>query len=179
MLIGTDSRPIDPTFRTDTLIVVSINKDAGTVSLLSIPRDLYVYIPTYGTARINLAFQAANSVAFTGGGPALLEQTILYNLGIPIQYYALVNFDGFRQVVDTLGGIDVPVNCQVTEYKLKDPTLDERVAANYDLYTQPSWASRTWTAPWRCGMRAPGRSAAISFAAIASARCCAPCSTRA
>jgi polyisoprenyl-teichoic acid--peptidoglycan teichoic acid transferase len=136
LLIGTDSRPIDPTFRTDTLIVVSINKDAGTVSLLSIPRDLYVYIPTYGTARINLAFQAATSVAFTGGGPALLEQTILYNLGIPIQYYALVNFDGFRQVVDTLGGIDVPVNCQVTEYKLKDPTLDERVVANYDLYTQ-------------------------------------------
>jgi len=136
LLIGTDSRPIDPTFRTDTLIVVSINKDAGTVSLLSIPRDLFVYIPTYGMARINLAFQAANNVVFKGGGPALLEQTILYNLGIPIQYYALVNFDGFRQVVDTLGGINVPVNCQVTEYKLKDPALDERVASNYDLYTQ-------------------------------------------
>ena len=136
LLIGTDSRSIDPTFRTDTLIVVSINKDAGTVSLLSIPRDLFVYIPTYGMARINLAFQAGNSIAFQGGGPALLEQTILYNLGIPIQYYALVNFDGFRQVVDTLGGVDVPVNCQVTEYKLKEPTLDERVASNYELYTQ-------------------------------------------
>ncbi len=136
LLIGTDSRPTDPTFRTDTLIVVSINKDAGTVSLLSIPRDLFVYIPTYGMARINLAFQAAGTVAFKGDGPALLEQTILYNLGIPIQYYALVDFGGFRQVVDTLGGIDVPVNCQVTEYKLKDPTLDERVVSNYSLYTQ-------------------------------------------
>ena len=66
--------------------MVSINKDAGTVSLLSIPRDLFVYVPTYGMARINLAYQAANNVAFKGGGPALLEQTILYNLGIPIQY---------------------------------------------------------------------------------------------
>jgi LCP family protein required for cell wall assembly len=137
LLIGTDSRPIDPTFRTDTLIVVSINKDAGTVSLLSIPRDLFTYVPMFGMARINQAFQLAGTVAYPGGGPALLEQTILYNLGIPIQYYSLVNFDGFRKVVDTLGGIDVPVNCQVTEYKIKDPVLDERVAANYELFTQP------------------------------------------
>ncbi len=137
LLIGTDSRPTDPSFRTDTLIVVSINKEAGTVSLLSIPRDLFVYIPTYGMARINRAFQLAGNLSFPGGGPALLEQTILYNVGLPIQYYALVNFDGFRKVVDTLGGINVPVNCQVTEYKLKDPTLDERVVSNYDLYTQP------------------------------------------
>ena len=137
LLIGTDVRPTDPTFRTDTLIVVSINKDAGTVSLLSIPRDLFIYIPTFGMARINRAYQAADSVHFPGGGPALLEQSLLYNLGIPIQYYALVNFSGFRQVVDTLGGIDVPVNCQVTEYKLKDPALDERVVDNYELYTQP------------------------------------------
>jgi LCP family protein required for cell wall assembly len=138
LLIGTDSRPSDPSFRTDTLIVVSINKDAATVSLLSIPRDLFVYIPMWGMARINRAFYAAESNGYPGGGPALLEQTILYNLGLPIHYYALVNFDGFRQVVDTVGGIDVPVNCQLTEYKIKDPTLDESDAANYDLYTQPT-----------------------------------------
>jgi LCP family protein required for cell wall assembly len=88
-------------------------------------------------ARINRAFQLAGNVGFSGGGPGLLEQTILYNLGVPIQYYAMVNFDGFRQVVDTLGGIDVPVNCQLTEYKIKDPTLDERVASNYQMFTQP------------------------------------------
>ena len=138
LLIGTDSRPSDSTFRTDTLIVVSINKNAGTVSLLSIPRDLFVYIPKWGMARINRAFYAAETNGYPGGGPALLEQTILYNLGLPIQYYALVNFDGFRQVVDTVGGIDVPVNCQLTEYKIKDPTLDESIPANYDLYTQPT-----------------------------------------
>jgi LCP family protein required for cell wall assembly len=137
LLIGTDYRPSDSTFRTDTLIVASINKSAGTVSLLSIPRDLYVYVPKYGMARINQAFQAAERNGYPGGGPALLEQTVLYNLGIPIHYYASVNFDGFRQIVDTLGGIQVAVNCQLTEYKLKDPALDERDAANYDLFTQP------------------------------------------
>jgi LCP family protein required for cell wall assembly len=137
LLIGTDIRPTDSTFRTDTLIVASINKSAGTVSLLSIPRDLYVYVPKYGMARINQAFQAAERNGYPGGGPALLEQTLLYNLGLPIHYYASVNFDGFRRIVDTLGGIQVPVNCQLTEYKLKDPALDERDAANYELFTQP------------------------------------------
>src|SRR5678816_410115 len=92
----------------------------------------------WGMSRINRAFYAADTNHFPGGGPALLEQTILYNLGLPIHYYAMVNFDGFRQVVDTVGGIDVPVNCQLTEYKIKDPTLDESVPANYDLYTQPT-----------------------------------------
>ncbi|MCC6190901.1 MAG: LCP family protein [Anaerolineales bacterium] len=138
LLIGTDYRPSDATVRTDTLIVASINKAAGMVSLLSIPRDLFVYIPMWGMARINRAYDAAHVNAYPGGGPALLEQTILYNLGIPIHYYALANFDGFRQIVDTLGGIDVPVTCQVTEYKLIDPTFDESVPANYELHTQPA-----------------------------------------
>jgi polyisoprenyl-teichoic acid--peptidoglycan teichoic acid transferase len=137
LLIGTDYRPSDTRFRTDSLIVASINKTSAAVSLLSIPRDLYVYIPRYGMGRINLAYTAADSNNFPGGGPALLEQTILYNLGIPVHYYALVNFDGFRQIVDTLGGIDVAVNCQLAEYKLIDWTLDESEAANYELYTQP------------------------------------------
>ena len=142
LLIGTDYRAADSTFRTDTLIVASIHKSAGTVSLLSIPRDLYVYVPKYGMARINQAFQAAERNGYPGGGPALLEQTVLYNLGIPIHFYAAVNFDGFRQIVDTLGGIDVPVTCQLTEYKLKDPALDESNAENYELYTQPIGLTR-------------------------------------
>ncbi len=142
LLIGTDYRASDPAFRTDTLIVASINSEAGQVSLLSIPRDLFVYIPWWGMARINQAYHAAETTGYPGGGPALLEQTILYNLGIPIHYYALVNFDGFRQIVDTLGGIDVPVTCQVTEFKLLDPILDESDPDNYELFTQPTGVTR-------------------------------------
>jgi LCP family protein required for cell wall assembly len=138
LLVGTDYRASDPTVRTDTLIVASINMEAATVSLLSIPRDLFVYVPLWGMARINRAYDVAHLNGFPGGGAALLEQTILYNLGIPIHFHALVNFDGFRQIVDTLGGVSVPVNCQLTEYKLRDPALDESVAANYELYTQPA-----------------------------------------
>lgn len=137
LLIGTDYRPSLAAFHTDTTIIVSINKDSGLVTLLSIPRDLYVYIAGAGMQRINTAYIIGQNSSFPGGGAGLLEQTILYNLGIPIHYYAVVNFDGFRKIVDTLGGIDVPVNCQVTEYMLKDPTLDESVPANYELHTQP------------------------------------------
>jgi len=137
LLVGTDYRASEAGYRTDTLIIASINKDTGDVTLLSIPRDLYVYIPTWGMARINAAYGDGEKSQYAGGGPGLLKQTILYNLGIPIHYYALVNFDGFRQIVDTVGGVDVAVTCQLTEYKIKDPTLDEANPENYELYTQP------------------------------------------
>ncbi len=138
LLIGTDYRAAENAFRTDTLIIVSINKATGGVTLLSIPRDLYVYVPTWGMQRINRAYNDGETSNYAGGGPGLLEQTILYNLGIPIHYYALANFDGFRRIVDTVGGIDVPVNCQLTEYKIKDWSLDESDPASYELYTQPA-----------------------------------------
>jgi LCP family protein required for cell wall assembly len=137
LLIGTDYRAAEANFRTDTLIIVSIHKQSGQVTLLSIPRDLFVYVPTWGMQRINKAYADGETSQYPGGGPGLLIQTILYNLGIPIHYYALVNFDGFRQIVDTVGGIDVPVTCELTEYKIKDPALDETDPANYELYTQP------------------------------------------
>lgn len=138
LLIGTDSRPyLEKGFRTDTLIIASINKDSHLVSLVSIPRDLFVYVPTWGMTRINTAYDAGERVSYPGGGSALLGQTILYNLGIPIHYYAAINFTGFRQIVDTLGGIDVSANCPLVEYKLKAPDLDETVVENYELYSQP------------------------------------------
>jgi LCP family protein required for cell wall assembly len=137
LLIGTDYRASEKAFRTDTLIVVSINKQTGDVTMLSIPRDLYVYVPTWGMQRINKAYADGEASSYAGGGPGLLKQTLLYNLGIPIHYHALVNFDGFRQIVDAVGGIDVAVNCQLTEYKIKDWSLDESDPASYELYTQP------------------------------------------
>lgn len=137
LLIGTDYRAAEANFRTDTLIIASIHKHSGQVTLLSIPRDLFVYVPTWGMQRINKAYADGETSQYPGGGPGLLIQTILYNLGVPIHYYALVNFDGFRQIVDTVGGLEVPVTCELTEYKIKDPTLDESDPDNYELYTQP------------------------------------------
>jgi len=104
VLLGSDARATGGGHRTDTMMIVSLDPDQGTVTLLSIPRDLYVYIPGWRVDRIN--------VADGRGGPDLVAQAILYNLGIRIDHYVRVNFNGFVTLVDSLGGIDV----QVTGY---------------------------------------------------------------
>lgn len=138
LLLGSDQRDGDSGYRTDTLIVASINKQAGSVTLLSIPRDLFVYIPGWRMQRINTADSHGAGADFPGGGPALLQQTILYNLGIPIHYYARIRFEGFKKVVDTLGGIEVPVACDLTDWRLISPDLDPTLEENYELYTLPA-----------------------------------------
>jgi LCP family protein required for cell wall assembly len=101
VLLGSDQRPFTGGHRTDTIMVVSLDPTRGTVTLLSMPRDLYVYVPGWRVNRIN--------VADGRGGPDLVEQTILYNFGIPIDFWVRINFGGFSTLVDSLGGIDVPI----------------------------------------------------------------------
>jgi polyisoprenyl-teichoic acid--peptidoglycan teichoic acid transferase len=134
LLIGSDKRP-GGSFRTDTMVIAILRPNDGQVSLISIPRDLWVYIPDWENQRINTAYQHGISVGYPGGGPGLLKDTILYNLGIRIDHTAMVEFDGFRQIVDTLGGVDVPVACPYTDWKLIDPSFDPFNENNWFLYT--------------------------------------------
>ncbi len=134
LLIGSDKRP-GGSFRTDTLLVVILWPQQGQVSMISIPRDLWIYIPTVGMQRINTAYQSGELYGYPGGGPGLLRDTISYNLGIRIDHTAMVEFDGFRRIVDTLGGIDVPVSCPYTDWRLIDPSYDPNNANNWALYT--------------------------------------------
>lgn len=123
-LTGTDADvdPTDPSYHTDSLIIVSINRTANTVSMLSLPRDLYVFIPLKGMQRINIAFQYGESIKYTpGGGFGLLQQTILYNFGIPVQYYAKISFNNFKALVDSINGVDVAVDCGVTDKRYQGP----------------------------------------------------------
>ncbi|MEP7358569.1 MAG: LCP family protein, partial [Anaerolineales bacterium] len=135
LLLGRDTDRTDATYRTDVMIVASINKDANAVTLLTIPRDLFVYIPGWTMNRINTAAAHGDAIGYPGGGVALLEQTILYNLGIPIHGWARVDFDGFKDIVDTVGGVDVPVTCAMQDWRLKEPGLDQQNADNWELYT--------------------------------------------
>lgn len=138
LLLGSDLRqdPNDPGYRTDTIIIVSVNRKEGTVSLLSFPRDLYVYIPGWTMNRINTADSRGSAVGWEGGGPGLLRETLLYNFGIQTHYYARVGFDGFKTIVDTLGGIDIPVDCPVTSYRLKDPSVTADDFATWDQWAE-------------------------------------------
>jgi LCP family protein required for cell wall assembly len=84
--------------------------------MLSIPRDLYVYVPGFWMTRINFADMYGELNSYEGGGLGLFNQTLLYNLGISADYYVKVNFDGLIGIVDTLGGVDVPVHCKLEDY---------------------------------------------------------------
>jgi LCP family protein required for cell wall assembly len=107
-VLGSDMRPTGlGGFRTDTIMILILNKTAGTVSLVSFPRDLYVYIPAYGMERINTAFPAGMTINYPGGGFGLFQDTMKYNFGLTIHHYALMNFWGFQELIDGLGGIEV------------------------------------------------------------------------
>ncbi len=103
-LFGSDARPNEGGWRTDTILILSLDRNAGTATLLSIPRDLYVYIPGWRVERIN--------TSDVRGGFELDRQVFLYNFGLRIDHYARIDFGGFVSGIDSLGGIDV----QVTGY---------------------------------------------------------------
>lgn len=116
VVLGSDRRPEWSEWHTDAIHVVSIQRDRAAVSVLSIPRDLYVYIPGFWMSRINFADYYGEVYGYAGGGPSLVRDTLLYNLGIRIDHYVRTDFDGLIGIVDALGGIDVPVHCRLTDY---------------------------------------------------------------
>lgn len=119
LLLGHDGELTGDGFiRTDTMIIVSINRSAGTVGMLSLPRDLYVYIPGWTMQRLNLAYIHGEAVGWTNGGFGLLRQTIFYNLGINVHYYAMVDLTGFKAIVDAVGGVELAVDCAIQDLPL-------------------------------------------------------------
>ncbi len=117
LLVGSDSRdganPDDPDFgsmgdagdvggrRSDTIMVLRRERDGG-AALMSLPRDLWVEIAGTGEKnRINSAYN---------GGPELLASTVSEGLGIPIHHYVEVDFFGFKEIVDEIGGVEVCID---------------------------------------------------------------------
>lgn len=130
LLGGDDEVTADNTVRTDSIIIVSINTETRSVSMLSIPRDLFVYVPLPGMHRINTVYGIGESYGWSGGGFGLLREVIFYNLGIQTHYYAKVDFSGFREIIDTLGGIDMAVDCTYQDYfpyEQADGTFEYRI----------------------------------------------------
>ena len=114
LLMGIDQRPDEDSesARTDTLILFSIDPQAGTAGMMSIPRDLYVPLPNRGQDRIN--------TAHVYGGPRLAMQSIEYNFGIPVHHFARVNFNALIRLVDLVGGIDIYVSQDINDQTFPD-----------------------------------------------------------
>ncbi len=108
VLLGSAQRFGRGGFRTDTILLVTINPADNSVNITSFPRDLYVYIPGFSSSRIN--------TALARGGFKTLASTFEYNLGVRPDYYAMINFWSFAELVDSLGGIDVYASKPLSEY---------------------------------------------------------------
>ncbi|MBZ0289855.1 MAG: LCP family protein, partial [Anaerolineae bacterium] len=140
LLMGGDGELTgDNVTRTDTMIIVSINRTTNTVAMLSLPRDLFVYIPGWTMQRLNVAYTHGEQIGWEpDGGWGLMRQTIFYNLGINVHYFALINLSGFKQVIDTLGGVDLTVDCAIQDYPLIDaPAPLQATRDETNLYTLP------------------------------------------
>lgn len=108
LLIGTDSRQNDASGRSDAMILLSISSKTKAIYLTSLLRDMYVEIPGHDGSRLNAAY------AF--GGPELLMETIEQNFSIPVHRYVVVNFEGFANLVDAVGGVDLELTSAEIEY---------------------------------------------------------------
>jgi LCP family protein required for cell wall assembly len=99
--------------RTDTMMLVTFDPLTDTAGMLSVPRDLWVEIPGFGHNRINTAYPSGEANRLPGGGPALAVQTVEKAIGVPIQYFAVIDFGAFERMIDEVGGVDVLVEQEV------------------------------------------------------------------
>jgi LCP family protein required for cell wall assembly len=135
LVLGVDQRPGERgPWRTDTMIVVSVDPVSKSAGMLSLPRDLWVEIPGYGQDRINTAYVVGDLNKFPGGGPALAKKTVQYNLGEPIHYYVRVNFLAFQKLIDLIGGVDIYV-----EQEINDPTYPDMNYGYDPLHIPAGW----------------------------------------
>lgn len=113
LLLGIDEREND-TGRTDTMIVVTVNPDLGTMKMLSIPRDSRVEIVGNGTTeKINHAYAR--------GGIPMSIATVEEALDVPIDFYVAVNMEGFLSIIDVLGNIEVNNDMELIRNEYKFP----------------------------------------------------------
>ncbi len=100
--------------RTDSMILLSIDPLTKTAGVLSIPRDLWVAIPGMENNKINTAYRWGEIYQYKDGGPGLAMKTVEGVVGVPIQYYALIDFNSFVQFIDSLGGLDMKIREEIT-----------------------------------------------------------------
>jgi LCP family protein required for cell wall assembly len=116
LLIGLDFRDWEngDVPRSDSMILLTIDPLSKTAGMLSIPRDMWVNIPDYGYAKINTAYFLGAANRLPGGGPGLALKTVRDFLGVPINYYAQIDFGAFVKFIDALGGIPINVPEDIT-----------------------------------------------------------------
>ena len=111
MLIGQDRRPGEDRARSDSMILVTLNKEKNTIQLTSFMRDLYVQIPGYLDTRLNAAYRY--------GGTDLMNETFKVNFGLEIDGNVMVDFDEFTEIIEILGGVTLDISKDEASYMNK------------------------------------------------------------
>ena len=122
VLLGLDARPGQGYLtRSDSFMMLNITPSDLRVSLLSIPRDVFIQVPDYGEQRIN-TINALGEQEAKGSGPALIAASLQESFGVSIDRYVRLDFAGFVQLVDAVGGVTIDVPKLIIDYEY--PTLD-------------------------------------------------------
>lgn len=115
LILGLDARPGEGTLaRTDSIMLLGVNPAQLRVSLLSIPRDLFLDVPGYGLQRIN-TINVLGEMEAVGRGVALMRESIAANFGINPDRYALLDFNGFVGLIDAVGGVTIDVERAIVD----------------------------------------------------------------
>ncbi|WP_119865762.1 LCP family protein [Clostridium isatidis] len=144
LLIGIDGRTLDEPSRSDSIIIATLDNNNKKIKLTSIIRDTLVKIPNYDEYKINTAFYLGSieedengKPKGAEGGAALLMKTIEENFNLHLDKYVIVNFWGFEDIIDQLGGIDV----EVKDYELDEVNkyIGETTGLNSPLLSEPGY----------------------------------------
>ena len=111
MLIGQDRRPGEERARSDSMILVTLNKEKNTIQLTSFMRDTYLQIPGYLDNRLNVAYRY--------GGTDLMNETFKVNFGLEIDGNVMVDFDEFTNIIGILGGVTIEMTSAEASYMNK------------------------------------------------------------
>ena len=117
LLLGLDHRDWEAGSeysRSDTMILLTLDPLSRTAGILSIPRDMWVAIPGFQHGKINTAYYLGDAYKLPGGGPGLAVDTVEQFLGVPVNYYAQIDFQAFIRFIDEIGGVKINVPETIT-----------------------------------------------------------------
>lgn len=123
LLVGQDRRPGEDRSRSDSMILVTLNKQKNTIQLTSFMRDLYVQIPGYLDNRLNVAYRY--------GDVSLMNETFLLNFGLEIDGNVVVDFDEFTEIIEVVGGVTLEISKAEADYMNKRSDNTFQAGVNY------------------------------------------------
>ncbi|MCS6870696.1 MAG: LCP family protein [Anaerolineae bacterium] len=134
LVLGSDTDKRRIVSRTDSIIVVVINRTHGTVSLMYLPRDMYVYVPNETMHKLNTVAALGIKRYGSENYVQLLRETLLYNFGIKVDFFARIGFTEFREIINALGGLRISVDCAIEGNRLISPELDPHNPESYQVF---------------------------------------------